>query len=238
MTAALIGGVLVASLLGSPHCAGMCGPFVCFYSGTGEKPRAWAHVAYNGGRLVSYLVLGAIAGAIGAGVDRMGAAAGVSRAAAVLAGAVMLAWGGAMLLSAAGVRLPEGGAASFARRRIAGAVRALHAQPPEARGLALGLLTTLLPCGFLYGFVAVAAGTGSWASGLGVMAVFWAGTLPVMAGFGLVAQRALGPLRRRLPIFTAVILIAFGLAAVYLALQPKPMHEPRHGPDATHVQHP
>jgi hypothetical protein len=216
----------------------MCGPFVCFYSGTGEKPRAWAHVAYNGGRLVSYLVLGAIAGAIGAGVDRMGAAAGVSRAAAVLAGAVMLAWGGAMLLSAAGVRLPEGGAASFARRRIAGAVRALHAQPPEARGLALGLLTTLLPCGFLYGFVAVAAGTGSWASGLGVMAVFWAGTLPVMAGFGLVAQRALGPLRRRLPIFTAVILIAFGLAAVYLALQPKPMHEPRHGPDATHVQHP
>jgi sulfite exporter TauE/SafE len=235
---ALIGGVLVASLLGSPHCAGMCGPFVCFYSGTGERPRWWAHVAYNGGRLVSYLALGAIAGAIGAGVDRMGAAAGVSRAAAVLAGAVMLAWGGAMLLSAAGVRVPETGAASFARRRIAGAVRALHAQPPEARGLALGLLTTLLPCGFLYGFVAVAAGTGSWAAGLGVMAVFWAGTLPVMAGLGLVAQRALGPLRRRLPILTAVILIVFGLAAVHMALQPRPMHPHRHGPGATHVHHP
>jgi len=220
---ALFGGVLVASLLGSPHCAGMCGPFVCFYSGTGEKPRAWAHVAYNGGRLVSYLVLGALAGALGAGIDRMGAAAGVSRAAAVLAGAVMLAWGGAMLLHAAGVRLPESGVGSFARRRIAGAVRALHAQPPEVRGLALGLLTTLLPCGFLYGFVAIAAGTGSWLGGVAVMAVFWAGTLPVMAGFGLVAQRALGPLRRRLPILTAVILIAFGLAAVYMALQPKPM---------------
>jgi hypothetical protein len=124
---------------------------------------------------------------------------------------------------------------SFAHRRIAGAVRALHAQPPEVRGLVLGLLTTLLPCGFLYGFVAIAAGTGSWAGGMAVMAVFWAGTLPVMAGFGLVAQRALGPLRRRLPVFTAVILIAFGLAAVYSALSPKPMHHHMRAPGATHV---
>lgn len=232
----LLGTVLGASLLGSPHCAGMCGPFVCFYSGTGEKPRAWAHVAYNGGRLVSYLVLGAIAGAVGAGVDKMGAAAGVSRAAAILAGAAMLLWGGAMLASAAGMRLPETGASSFARARIAAAVRALHAQPPEVRGLALGLLTTLLPCGFLYGFVAIAAGTGSWLTGMAVMVVFWAGTVPVMAGFGLVAQKALGPLRRRLPIFTAVILIGFGLAAVVWALQPKPGHKHMHAPGVTHGQ--
>ena len=27
-------GVLIASLVGSVHCAGMCGGFVCFYAGS------------------------------------------------------------------------------------------------------------------------------------------------------------------------------------------------------------
>ena len=35
-------GVLVASLVGSVHCAGMCGGFVCFYAGSasGNEPAA------------------------------------------------------------------------------------------------------------------------------------------------------------------------------------------------------
>ena len=46
--------MLVASLLGSAHCAGMCGGFVCFYSGGTGATRATlrAHAPYNGGRLV------------------------------------------------------------------------------------------------------------------------------------------------------------------------------------------
>ena len=59
---ALAGSVLLASLLGSPHCAGMCGGFVCFYSGQDGRGQTRAHAAYNLGRLVSYLVLGLLAG--------------------------------------------------------------------------------------------------------------------------------------------------------------------------------
>ena len=62
---ALAGSVLVASLLGSPHCAGMCGGFVCFYAAQGGRGQARAHAAYNFGRLFSYLVLGLLAGALG-----------------------------------------------------------------------------------------------------------------------------------------------------------------------------
>ena len=47
---------------------------MCLYSGTGSTRHAGAapHAAYNAGRLVSYLLLGAVAGSIGRGVDRVG----------------------------------------------------------------------------------------------------------------------------------------------------------------------
>ncbi len=237
---ALLGTVLAGSLLGSPHCAGMCGGFVCFVAGQEDGRGRWlAHAAYNGGRLASYLLLGTLAGALGAGVDRIGAAAGLSRVAAVVAGAVMVLWGGATILAALGARLPSPAGGAFARARLAAAVRAVHRQPPAVRALVVGLLTTLLPCGFLYAFVAIAGGSGSPAGGALVMAAFWAGTVPVMAGLGLAAQRALGPLRRRLPVVTAAALVVIGLLLVAGRLQPgrHPSHGRGPATGAGHVGH-
>ena len=100
-------GILLASLAGSVHCAGMCGPFVCLYAGLGNgTSNRWLHVAYNGGRLLSYVALGAAAGALGAGADRVGVLVGVSRAAALLAGMLMILWGTSTILSARGIVLP------------------------------------------------------------------------------------------------------------------------------------
>jgi hypothetical protein len=82
------------------------------------------------------------------------------------------------------------------------------------RALLLGLFTTLLPCGWLYAFVATAAGTGSVPGAMLVMATFWLGTVPVLAGLGVVAQRAFGPLRRHLPAVTATAMIVIGLMMV------------------------
>lgn len=209
-----VGPILAASLLGSPHCAGMCGGFVAFYSGQEADGPGWPpHLAYNGGRLLSYVTLGAIAGAAGAGINQLGAAAGVARAAAVAAGSLMVVWGLGTLLLARGVRLP------WVRGRLLGDVShrlisRLRGHPPILRALLLGLFTTLLPCGWLYAFVATAAGTGSASGGATVMAAFWLGTVPVMAGLGLAAQRLLGPLRRHLPVITAVILMVIGLLMV------------------------
>lgn len=219
---ALAGSVLVASLLGSPHCAGMCGAFVCFYAGQEGERRTLAHLAYNAGRLVSYAVLGIVAGILGAGVDRMGAAAGVSRGAALLAGACMVLWGGATIVRSLGARLPAAPAAAFLGTPAAAAIRAVHRQPPAVRALTVGLLSTLLPCGWLYLFVATAGGTGSAAAGAAVMAAFWVGTLPVMAGLGAIAQGTLGPLRRRLPVVTAAVLVVVGLLTVAGRLQTSP----------------
>ena len=85
--------VLGASLLGSLHCAGMCGGFVAFYAGTGDGRAGLSHAAYNLGRLAAYAVLGAMAGALGLALDLASAPIGIPRAAAVLAGLLITLWG-------------------------------------------------------------------------------------------------------------------------------------------------
>ena len=219
---ALLGAILVASLLGSPHCAGMCGGFVAFYAGGDGRTRGLAHVAYNGGRLISYVALGMLAGALGAGLDHVAGLAGLGRIAAVFAGASMVVWGGATLITQAGVRLRLPTPPVALRRTMSGALRHVHAQPAAVRALVTGLVTTLLPCGWLYAFVAVAGGTAQPPAGALVMSVFWLGTLPVMAALGLAAQTAFGPLRRRLPMFTAALLVVFGLLTVAGKFRPMP----------------
>jgi len=208
----LIGSILASSLLGSPHCAAMCGGFACFYARDPGAARPWlAPLAYNGGRLLSYALLGALAGTLGAGVDAAGRMAGLARPAGVLAGVLMVGWGAATIFRAMGARLPGGSALGPARGVLMRAVQRMERRPPVLRAATLGLLTTLLPCGWLYVYVATAGGTGSPGLGALVMAAFWLGTVPMLAGMGVAVQRLSGPLRRRLPVFTAAVLIVIGL---------------------------
>lgn len=211
---AMVATVFVASLLGSLHCAGMCGAFVALAvgdQGTGPGQRARLSAAYHGGRLTTYALLGAAAGWFGALLDLGGALAGVSRAAMILAGAVMVLFGVSAGMAALGrrpIRVPVPG---VMQRLLAIGHRAAAGLSPAKRALAIGLLTTLLPCGWLYAFAAVAAGTASPAMGALTMAVFWLGTLPVLVSLGAGVQRLTGALGRRLPHVTALVLIAVGL---------------------------
>ena len=234
---ALVASILLASLVGSPHCVGMCGGFVAFYAGGDGRGRVGPHIAYNLGRLASYTALGLLAGAIGSGVDRIGALAGWGRIAAALAGVLMIVWGGGTLLAAAGVRLRQPAAPAAARRWLTGALHAARSWPAGARALVMGLVTTLIPCGWLYAFVAVAGGTGRPLGGALVMALFWLGTLPVMAGLGLLAQSALGPLRRRLPILTASLLVVVGLLTLAGKFRPMPAMHHAMPTSAAHATH-
>jgi hypothetical protein len=236
---ALVLSVLGASLLGSPHCAAMCGGFVCFFSGQGgQRPSALTHASYHAGRLAAYALLGAAAGMAGAGFDLAGRMAGFQRPAAIAAGLLMILWGGATLAAAAGFLRGATAAPPGFRRLLTRALESLAGRPPIARALAVGLLTALLPCGWLYVFVATAAGTGSPASGALVMAAFWAGTVPVLAGVGALAQRAAGPLRARLPVFTAAALLVLGVLTVAGKFQaPHAAHAPAAVPEASHDHH-
>lgn len=218
----LLGAVLVASLLGSVHCAGMCTPFVCFYAGADARASWWGHLAYNGGRLVSYLILGAIAGAVGAGIQQVGLGVGVSRAAASLAGILMVTWGVVQLLVVRGVKVPTPTPLAGAQQWMASRLRAVRDLAPTVRALTVGLLTTLLPCGWLYAFVITAAGTGTVTDAMLLMAAFWVGTLPMMLAIGVGIRSLAAPLRDRLPVFSALVLVAIGLYSLSGGIQKDP----------------
>ncbi|MBL0922801.1 MAG: sulfite exporter TauE/SafE family protein [Phycisphaerales bacterium] len=184
---ALIGAVFAASLLGSLHCAGMCGAFVAFAVGAPaeKRPPEWAlHAAYNGGRLVTYTALGGAAGLLGGALDLAGEMVGLQRLAAALAGAMMVGFGVATLLRLRGVRVGRLRLPRAMTRALEKGHRAASSRPPVVRAALIGLLTTLLPCGWLYAFVITAAGAGDAALGALTMAVFWAGTLPALVAVG------------------------------------------------------
>ena len=213
----LIVAVLTASLLGSLHCAGMCGAFVTFAVTGGAADAATQvrlHAAYNLGRLVVYAVLGVAAGSLGAALDLAGALVGLQETAAVLAGALMVVAGIVTILRVHGARLPSARLPRAFARWLSAGHRAAAAMTPTLRAVSIGLLTTLLPCGWLYAFVVIAAGTGDPALGGLTMAVFWVGTLPVLIGVGALARRATGALGSRMPTITAAAVIVVGVVTV------------------------
>ncbi|MES2176690.1 MAG: sulfite exporter TauE/SafE family protein [Gemmatimonadota bacterium] len=223
--------VLVASLIGSVHCAAMCGAFVCFYGsgsrGAGGSWSAGPHVAYNLGRLASYVLLGVVAGFAGHALDAAGILAGIQRGAAIVAGTLMVIWGGHTVLAARGVRVQVVSVPVAWQRAMGGVLLTVRERPPVVRAAATGLVTTLLPCGWLYTFVVSAAATGSAAGGALVMCFFWLGTLPMMFAVGIGARRLMGPFAARLPLISGAAVMVLGFLSIV----------GRIGASAVHVTH-
>lgn len=214
----LLTSVLGASLLGSLHCIGMCGGFVAFYAG-GDTSQGWqrslSHLAYNGGRLVTYMALGAIVGLAGAVVDFAGTAAGYQYVTAIFAGVLMIVWGVLTIFASTGIhtkflRLPL-----WFQHRLLEWQRKLREKPPVWRALFLGLLSTLLPCGWLYAFAVTAAATASPWYGAWVMAFFWLGTVPAMLSLGWSVHSLSLRLRRHFPWISATALILIGVSTIW-----------------------
>lgn len=215
-----LAAIVVSSLLGSMHCVGMCGPLAIFASGAGESASrrqvVWSTLLYHFGRLMTYAIAGMIAGAVGSIVDSGGQALGFQLAAARVVGSAMIVIGIAKIaLPYFSHLLPK---KSLTPSRVGGWLVKLRPTifglPPAARALVTGLLTTLLPCGWLYLFALIAAGTGSIMLGPVVMFAFWLGTLPALTALisGTVALS--WRLKTIVPTAVAMLLILSGLFTV------------------------
>jgi len=218
---ALLASVFVASVIGSLHCAGMCGPLIAFYAGASDQHRRGVHVAYHLGRFATYTVLGAIAGGVGQVANGALDWVGLGRTGAIVASVVMVIWGTLLLSQSAGFQLfrrhgPESGAGTsptvlWVYRLASRAQR----RPPLIRGALLGAASGLLPCGWLYAFVVTAAGTGSPALGALTMGTFWLGTVPALVLFAWGFGRLTAGLRRWVPSLSALALVALGVIGVF-----------------------
>jgi sulfite exporter TauE/SafE len=219
----LAGTVLAASLLGSAHCAGMCGGIALAAAGPGSGLRIPQQIGYHGGRLASYALVGALAGFAGSAVDDAGVLVGVQRVAAMVAGLSIAGFGLVALLRAFGARIPH---AQVPRPLVALAQR-VHARtlrlPPAWRGVPLGLATPLLPCGWLYAFVAIAAASAGVIAGAAVMAAFWAGTVPAVVVAANGARAVFARLGRFAPVALGVGMLAIGLHAAFFRAELAPV---------------
>lgn len=220
---ALIMAVFLASLLGSLHCAGMCGPFLLFATSTHDQVSKRGHVsihaAYHAGRLVTYSLLGVVAGALGQALEFGGTMLGVQRAAAILAGTLMIAFGALTLARVLNKPVGSLRPPKILQRIIQAGHRFAFDLEPAQRALVVGLLTTLLPCGWLYAFAITAAGTASPFWGLVTMAIFWVGTLPVMVSLGASLRFLSGPFRKHVPLVASLVIVVVGVATIFGRLQ-------------------
>jgi sulfite exporter TauE/SafE len=225
--------VFVVGLLGSVHCAGMCGGIVGALSVaptagrpvpvpvrvvSAAAPPALANVlAYNLGRIGSYMTAGALAGGIGAGIGQ--GANALARLPALQAGGywmanLMLAMLGLYLMDAwrGLARLEQGGQLLW--RRVAPLLRRVLPRDGAGPGrmLAAGALWGWLPCGMVYSVLATAMLSGSAFTGALVMLAFGLGTLPMLLGLGLLGARLRAQLGvRGVRLACGALVLGFGL---------------------------
>lgn len=214
--------VVVASIAGSLHCAGMCGGLVAFAvgdAGNSRRDRIRAQLSYHLTRGAGYVALGAIAGLVGRAADGAGTALGVGRVAGLIAGLAMLLWGASALLGARGLTLTLTSGTSRLTRRLSALVRWVRGKPPLFRGAVVGSCTAALPCGWLHAFSVVAAGTASPLDGALVMVAFFAGTVPALASLGLGVQALRLRLRNHASVVFALSLVVLGLSSVAFRLE-------------------
>lgn len=208
MTAALYAGIAASSIVGSVHCVAMCGPLIGLHGGARSVRLALVHSL---GRLTTYTLLGAGAGAIGGALDLAGRLGAVQRAATLVAGAVILGWGLWALAVAFGWKRAGAGPGGSA---FTAGLAQIRSRRPSARAWLVGVLTGFLPCGWLWAFVVMAGGTGSWWAGALAMVAFWLGTVPAMVGVLAFAGPLLDRMRRNLPAITAGVLIVLGIGTL------------------------
>jgi len=184
--------VLALGFLSSLHCAQMCGPIVLTYSvaaNTGAERRSLLglHLAYNSGRTLTYMLLGAVAGLAGGTVGWVGRLAGVENAAAIAAGIAMVVTG--LLLF--GVGQPGLAWRGFALPSwlLRPASRLISSRSIGSK-LTLGLLMGFLPCGLVYAALMRAIGASNALGGVLVMLAFGLGTSAALVAIGLGSSSA------------------------------------------------
>jgi sulfite exporter TauE/SafE len=206
MTAAILAGIVATSAIGSIHCLAMCGPLVGLAGGTRTMRLAATHSL---GRLATYATLGMVAGLVGSAIDLAGRLGNLQRAATIVAGLVIVGWGVWTLVGHSKPRATPPQRSAFARGLVQ-----IRTTRPGKRAYLMGMLTGLLPCGWLWAFVITAAGTGHPLSGALVMVAFWIGTVPAMVGLLAFAGPMIARVRARMPAVTAIALIAIGLGTL------------------------
>ena len=223
LTTSLLAAFLIG-LSGGAHCFGMCGGIVgALTLGLPATPghpllgRLPLLLAYNLGRLLSYVVAGMLAGGIGAWAAHLLAVHQAQLGLRLLAGLFMILlglylagwWMGLTRVEQAGGRL---------WRRIEPLGRRLLPVRTPTQALGIGLVWGWLPCGLVYSVLVWTMGAGGALNGGLLMLCFGLGTLPALLAMGAFAATLADFMRRPWTRWiVGALVILFGVYQIGLA---------------------
>lgn len=223
LTASLMSAFLIG-LSGGAHCVGMCGGIVGALTlglpATPDRPflGRWPFLlAYNLGRLLSYVTAGMLAGGVGAWAMHLMAVHQAQLTLQLLAGLFMILlglylagwWMGLTRVERVGGRL---------WRRIEPLGRQLLPVRTPAQALGIGLVWGWLPCGLVYSVLVWAMGAGGVLNGGLLMLCFGLGTLPALLTMGAFAATLAGFIRQPwVRQIAGALVIGFGIYQISLA---------------------
>jgi sulfite exporter TauE/SafE len=223
--------VFMVGLLGSVHCAGMCGGIVSAFSVAPSRRFPVAVVtlrsapseallrvlAYNGGRIASYAAAGALAGGLAAGARALTGLAAIETVGYWLANLLLVvlglylmdAWRGLAHLEQLGQR---------AWRRIEPLTARLLPLDSPGKLVAMGAVWGWLPCGMVYSVLLTAVLSGSALSGATVMLAFGLGTLPMLVTIGMLGAPLRSWIQRRaVRVASGLVVSGYGIIGLVRA---------------------
>ncbi|MGL5292622.1 MAG: sulfite exporter TauE/SafE family protein [Aeromonas sp.] len=217
-------GALMVGLAGSAHCIGMCGGVSAALSMAipADKQHFWGRLSYllcyNLGRILSYVLAGAIVGGLLATTVELGAGKHAIVGLRLIAALLMMAlglylagwWQGILVLERCGAMLWP-----YVRPLTS---KCLPLTSPR-HALPFGMVWGWLPCGLVYSMLTWSAAAGSAAGGALIMLVFGLGTLPTLFALGGLADRLRYWLTlRSFRLTGAIALILFGAHTLWIGV--------------------
>ena len=205
---------LLLGLMGSFHCAGMCGPIAIALPlhGNTTSQKIFGGTLYNLGRTLTYGFMGAIFGAVGQGLQLIGFQQKVS----VIMGLIMII----------SVLFPKLFKNQYKMDKSwISAVGALKRKIGEMFSIRsfqslffIGMLNGLLPCGLVYMAIAGAIGTGGIAEGSLYMMLFGLGTIPMLLAISLAGNIMSLAVRQRINQLIPALVVVVGILFVLRGL--------------------
>lgn len=215
--------IFALGLFSSLHCVSMCGPIVLSYSlplGSRKfSDQAAAHILYNVGRILTYALLGAIAGVFGNTVGFIGELAGIANVAAIVAGVLMVIAGFLMLDLLPNKRLQKFNPLLYTSRFLR-PLGSRFSSTSLGSKFSLGLMLGFLPCGLIYAALLKSMSTGTAFAGALTMTAFGLGTAASLLAIGIFSSAFNVRLSRWGSRLAAVSVLLLGIFMVSRGVMP------------------